>query len=115
MSADADEHRMVTVDPDRTVELDAAGLRGFSAATVLTADGSPELVLVRRQLLGCERYVPVSPNVAPHEQDGPLPPRWHDRTWLAPTRCSRPTAAGQPCRRITTNSHPCHQHRGNHR
>lgn len=99
------------VDPGRTVELDRDGLHGYSAATVLTADGSTELVLVRRQLIGRASYLPASAGVAPHEQDGPLPPRWLDRTWLAPVRCGHPTANGRPCQRNTRAGQPCHQHR----
>jgi hypothetical protein len=87
------------IDDARTACLCDQGLPGWHAATCVAEDGCHDLVLANAEWVGDGRYTydPTTPQ-APHEQPGPLPPRWRDRVQLAPLRCGRRTKSGTSCR-----------------
>jgi hypothetical protein len=87
------------LDTDRTACLCDVGAPDYLAATMIGPDGEHRFVLCRRDLINDPtiRYDPACTD-APHEQLGPLPPRWAARTRLAPLRCGRSTKAGRACR-----------------
>jgi hypothetical protein len=87
------------IDDARSACLCDLGLPGWQAATCIAEDGRQDLVLVNTEWLGDRRYgYDHATYDAPHEQPGPLPPRWRDRVHLAPLRCGRRTKSGTSCR-----------------
>jgi hypothetical protein len=88
------------IDFQRSACLCDVGLPGIGASVCIGEDGGTDLVLIDQSRLDCTEhntYDPTTPQ-APHEQPGPLPPRWRDRVKLAPLRCGRRTKSGGRCR-----------------
>jgi hypothetical protein len=86
------------VDWERSACLCDVGLAGFVVAWSVTADGEDVAWLVNEaELLNGEKAQHGNAN-RPHEQLGPLPPRWRAAVQCAPYRCGRPRADGRPCR-----------------
>jgi hypothetical protein len=106
--------RITYIDHARSTCLCQAGLPGYAAVVAIDSDGGTDLVLIDQSALGCEShnsYNPTTPQ-APHEQAGPLPPRWRDRVQLAPLRCGRRTKSGTSCRAyVARPGHACGWHR----
>lgn len=69
------------VDPDRRAQLCDVGLPGYSAVIALDTCGCEHAVLVLDSALGDDhvRYDPHCADIT-HEQLGPLPGLWRDRT-----------------------------------
>lgn len=80
------------------------------AATACHPDGSTwpwALTDDRDAPAGC-----CCPRCAPHDQAGPLPPRYTARLASVAPRCGRPRADGQPCRAwVATPGAACRWHR----
>lgn len=105
--------RTSIVDFARSVCLCDVGLPGIGASVCVADDGQADLVLIDGALLDGKQstYDPTTPQ-APHEQTGPMPPRWRARVQLAPLRCGRRTKAGSACRtHVGRPGMPCHWHR----
>jgi hypothetical protein len=102
------------IDLARSTCLCDVGLPDYAAVLLVADDGREDLLLARQELIGdpCHAYNHRCPD-APHEQPGPLPPRWRSRVLLARLRCGRPTkTTGQPCRiEVTRPGEPCGLHR----
>ena len=90
---------MSLIDPCRTTCLCDAGLPDYLAVTAVNSDGSTVILLAERDSIGDPevRFDSACP-AAPHEQVGPLPPRWQARVALTPFYCGRTTRAGTRCR-----------------
>lgn len=102
------------LDGTRSACLCDVGQPGYIAAVVIADDGTEHLALALRDGIGDDDMV-YDRHCADvgHEQAGQLPGAWRERIWGALARCGRPTAAGQPCRRmVSTPGEPCRQHRG---
>jgi hypothetical protein len=102
------------LDGDRSAHLWDVGLDGYLAATAVASDGTEHFVLVLLDGLGDDDVVYDSAcRNACHEQLGKLSGGWRERVWGDLARCGRPTAAGQPCRRIVgAPGESCTQHSG---
>jgi hypothetical protein len=102
------------LDSDRSACLCDVGLESYIAATAVAADGAEHLVLVLRDAIGDPAVVyDANCPAVEHESTGKLSGEWRERIWGELARCGRPTAAGQPCRRIVgTPGESCTQHRG---
>lgn len=102
------------LDQARSVCLCDVGLPNYLAATAVADDGSEHLLLALHDGINDHQvvYDHHCRNVA-HEQPGRLPGGWRERVWGELARCGRPTASGQPCRRmVSTPGESCTQHRG---
>ena len=102
------------LDTDRSVCLCDVGEVRYLAATTVSADGTEHFVLALRDAIddGKTCYDATCRDVG-HEQTGPLTGGWRERVWGDLARCGRPTASGQPCRRmVSTPGESCTQHRG---
>jgi len=94
------------IDKARSALPADVGQPDYGAAVIVAGDGE-HLALIQ---LGSNAPGWRCPNVA-HEQLGPLPPRWVQRTALAPARCGRPTAGGRPCRvYVSAPGQACRHH-----
>jgi hypothetical protein len=102
------------LDETRSACLCDVGAPEFIAATAVAADGAEHLVLVLRDAIGDADVVyDANCPAVEHESTGKLPGGWRERVWGDLARCGRPTASGQPCRRIVgTPGESCTQHRG---
>jgi hypothetical protein len=102
------------LDEDRSVSLEDVGAPDWIAATVVAPDEAEHLILAFGPDIGVggALYDPLA-REAPHEQVGRLGGGWRERIWGDLARCGRPTAAGQPCRRMVgAPGESCTQHRG---
>jgi hypothetical protein len=90
----------------------------YAATVIVDQDGTDHLVLLSRTTYERDDrenrtgWVDWPCAGIAHEQLGPLPARWAQRTVLAPARCGRPTASGVRCRMyVSAPGQPCRHHR----
>lgn len=98
LSAWIDFARLVELPPQTEADDE------YAATVIVDQDGTEHLVLLSRATFERDDrenrtgWVDWPCAGIAHEQVGPLPQRWAQRTVLAPLRCGRPTACGRPCR-----------------
>jgi hypothetical protein len=101
------------LDYERSVCLCDAGRPDLAAVTAIGPDGAAVLLVADQNRIG-DPTATFDPNCldAPHEQTGPLPPRWQSRIELAPLYCGRRTLRGTRCRiPVTRPGQACGWHR----
>ena len=87
-----DNHRTVCLCPTCC---GAAGDPGYGVAVCIDATGREHFAIVEWRSIGDETVRDDGTcSSVPHEQLGPLSPRWRDRVRLAPLRCGRRTKSG---------------------
>lgn len=105
------EHRGPIIDNDRSAHLCDVGGPGYLVCVTVDSDGVEAMWVVDLDQHDRPDGVCGNPNQE-HERVGRLPGGWRERIWGELARCGRPTAAGQPCRRmVSALGEPCTQHR----
>jgi hypothetical protein len=104
------------IEPRGAVMLDS----GHQLAWCIDRHGNPAVWLIDPDTCSCDDCASpprhtgdASPRSAPHEQDGPLPPAWRRRVYLATQPlCGRPRRGdGGPCRiEVRHDGDACHHH-----
>lgn len=74
------------IDHERSACLCDVGCADYIAATVVSPDGEPRLILACRDEVGTDATYRIDCPDAPHEQTGPLPTEYTNRIERKPQR-----------------------------